>query len=294
MKLLNGKSLAATIRGEIAEEVKQFEAKGYRAPKLVAVLVGHDGPSETYVNAKVRDCAQVGYSSEARRLPEQTTEKALLELVAELNADEEVDGFIVQLPLPAHINANDVLQKIHPSKDVDGFHPENIGRMALSLPGFVPATPAGIVEMLRREEIETSGKLCVVIGRSKIVGMPMSLLMSQNTDTGNCTVIQTHSRTKNLEKLCAQADILIAALGRPGFVKQHMVKDGAVVIDVGISRVEDASRKKGYALKGDVDFENVAPKCSYITPVPGGVGPMTRTSLLTNTLKAYKRKMGLN
>ena len=288
--VLDGKQLAATIRQEVQEKVAEFTAKGFRQPKLVAVLVGDDGPSETYVNAKVLDCQQVGFLSDAIRLPAQTTESELLALVKQLNDDHTVDGFIVQLPLPKHIDEQKVLMAIKPSKDVDGFHPENIGRMALDLPSFIPATPAGILEMLKRYNVPTEGKLCVVIGRSKIVGMPMSLLMSKNKFPGNCTVIQTHSRTSNLKELCAQADILIAALGRPEFVTADMVKEGATVIDVGISRISDASRTRGYRIVGDVKFEEVASKCQFISPVPGGVGPMTRTALLTNTFKAYQSK----
>lgn len=288
--VLDGKELAATIRQEVRQKVAHFMAKGIRPPKLVAVLVGEDGPSETYVNAKVRDCEQVGFLSDALRLPAQTSEAELLKLVEQLNEDPEVDGFIVQLPLPQHIDEQKILMAIDPKKDVDGFHPENIGRMALDLPSFIPATPAGIIEMLQRYEVPTEGKLCVVIGRSKIVGMPMSLLMGKNKYPGNCTVIQTHSRTANLKELCAKADILIAALGRPEFVTADMVKEGATVIDVGISRIADASKTRGYRIVGDVEFTQVAPKCRYISPVPGGVGPMTRTALLTNTLKAYQRQ----
>lgn len=288
--VLDGKELAATIRQEVRQKVAQYTAKGIRPPKLVAVLVGEDGPSETYVNAKVRDCEQVGFLSDAIRLPTQTTEAELLKLVEQLNDDPTVDGFIVQLPLPQHIDEQKILMAIDPNKDVDGFHPENIGRMALDLPSFIPATPAGILEMLQRYEVPTEGKLCVVIGRSKIVGMPMSLLMGKNKYPGNCTVIQTHSRTADLKELCAKADILIAALGRPEFVTADMVKEGATVIDVGISRMADASKARGYRIVGDVKFAEVASKCQYISPVPGGVGPMTRTALLTNTLKAYQRQ----
>lgn len=288
MEILDGKQLAQTIRTEIKEEISLLVNSGQRAPKLVAVLVGEDGPSQTYVNAKVKDCQEVGYLSEAIRLSADTSEEKLMQVVEGLNQDSSVDGFIVQLPLPKHIDEQKITQAIHPEKDVDGFHPENIGKMALGLEGFVPATPAGIVELIKRAGIDTTGMNCVVIGRSNIVGMPMSILMGKNANPGNCTVVQCHSRTKNLNELCAQADIIIAALGRPNFVTSDMVKEGAVIIDVGISRVEDPSKKRGYRLVGDVNYEEVKDKCSYITPVPGGVGPMTRTALLMNTLRAYK------
>lgn len=291
MELLDGKALAGVIRSEIREEVGHLISKGQRPPKLVAVLVGNDGPSQTYVRAKEKDCTEVGFDSEVLHLSEDVSEDELLDTVDRLNEDAGVDGFIVQLPLPSDMNDQRILEAIRPDKDVDGFHPENVGKMALGLQGFVPATPAGIVELLRRHEIDTEGKLCVVIGRSSIVGMPMALLMGKNAQPGNCTVVQTHSRTKDLKGICAQADILIAALGHPSFVGEEMVKEGAVVIDVGISRLEDPARKSGYRLVGDVDFEAVAQKCSYITPVPGGVGPMTRTALLQNTLQAYYQQL---
>jgi len=294
MEIISGIALSRVIKEEIKQEVSGFLEKGIRKPKLVAVLVGSDGPSQTYVNAKVKDCLQVGFESEAIRLDESTSEKDLLECVNRLNADSLVDGFIVQLPLPKAIDETKVLMAIDPSKDVDGFHPVNIGNMALGLPGFVPATPAGVLEMLRRSGIETSGKHCVIIGRSKIVGMPLSILLARNANPGNCTVTLTHSRTKNLDEICRAADILIAALGKPGFIKADMVKEGAVIIDVGISRVETDTNEKGYLIQGDVDFNSVSQKARFISPVPGGVGPMTRSSLLTNTLKAYKRSFKLD
>jgi methylenetetrahydrofolate dehydrogenase (NADP+)/methenyltetrahydrofolate cyclohydrolase len=281
MQLLDGKALAGTVKNEIREEVGQLLSQGRRPPKLVAVLVGSDGPSQTYVGAKEKDCTEVGFDSEVLHLSKDVSEAELMDTVGRLNEDAGVDGFIVQLPLPSHMNDQRILEAIRA---------ENVGKMALGLEGFVPATPAGIVELLKRHQIDTEGKLCVVIGRSSIVGMPMALLMGKNAQPGNCTVVQTHSRTKDLKGICAQADILIAALGRPCFVGEEMVKQGAVVIDVGISRIEDPAQKTGFRLVGDVDFEVVAHKCSYITPVPGGVGPMTRTALLQNTLKAYYRR----
>jgi methylenetetrahydrofolate dehydrogenase (NADP+) / methenyltetrahydrofolate cyclohydrolase len=293
MEIISGIALSRTIKEEIKQEVSTFLAKGLRRPKLVAVLVGSDGPSQTYVNAKVKDCHQVGFESEAVRLDENTSEEVLLAWVEKLNADPSVDGFIVQLPLPKGIDESKVLLAIDPAKDVDGFHPVNIGNMALGLPGFVPATPAGVIQMLKRSGIDTSGKHCVIIGRSKIVGMPLSILLARNSNPGNCTVTLTHSRTKNLKEICKEADILIAALGKPGFIKADMIKAGAVIIDVGISRVETDTNEKGYIIQGDVDFDSVSEKVGFISPVPGGVGPMTRTSLLTNTLTAYKRSFNL-
>lgn len=290
MKILDGKATAAQIREELKVEVKDLLRLNKRVPGLAAVLVGNDGASQTYVNAKVRDCAEIGFNSELIKLEASISEYDLLKKVEELNNDPKIDGFIVQLPLPDHIDENKVISAINPTKDVDGFHPENFGRMALDLPTFVSATPQGIVELLRRYKINTEGKHCVVMGRSNIVGSPVSILMSRNDNPGNATVTLVHSRTVNLKEITRTADILIAAIGRPGLVNKDMVKKGAVVIDVGMTRVDDTSKKKGYRLAGDVNFEEVKPVASYITPVPGGVGPMTRASLLLNTFKAYKRK----
>lgn len=289
MVLIDGKKVAAEIKAEIAEEVKKLKELGAKTPHLAAVLVGHDGGSETYVAYKIKDCESVGYKSSLHRYEDDVTEEELLAKVQELNKDEDVDGFIVQLPLPAHISEQKVIEAIDPKKDVDGFHPINVGRMVIGLPTFVSATPDGIVELLKRYNIETSGKNCVVIGRSNIVGRPMSVLMSQKAM--NTTVTVAHSRTKNLKEVCASADILIAAIGSPEFVKGDMVKDGAVVIDVGTTRVPSNETKSGFRLKGDVKFDEVAEKCSYITPVPGGVGPMTRVSLLKNTLLAATKQI---
>lgn len=288
MILIDGKKTSDEIKKEIAEEVKQIVASGKRAPHLAAVLVGHDGGSESYVAYKIKDCAEVGFRSTLIRFEDDVTEEELLAKVAELNADDELDGFIVQLPLPKHISEQKIIEAIDSKKDVDGFTPENVGRMVLGLPAFLSATPFGIVELLKRYQIPTSGKNCVIVGRSNIVGRPMSILMSQKGI--NATVTVAHSQTKNLEKVCAEADILIAALGSPGFIKANMVKEGAVVIDVGTTRVPSSETKSGFKLKGDVVFDEVAPKCSYITPVPGGVGPMTRVSLLQNTLLAAKMR----
>jgi methylenetetrahydrofolate dehydrogenase (NADP+)/methenyltetrahydrofolate cyclohydrolase len=288
MILIDGKKTADEIKKEIAEEVKQIVASGKRAPHLAAVLVGHDGGSETYVAFKIKDCEEVGFRSTLVRFEDDVTEEELLAKVDELNMDEELDGFIVQLPLPKHISEQKVIEAIDSRKDVDGFHPENVGRLVLGLPAFLSATPYGIVELLKRYQIPTSGKNCVIVGRSNIVGRPLSILMSLKAV--NATVTVAHSQTKNLDKVCAEADILIAALGAPEFIKADMVKEGAVVIDVGTTRVSAPETKSGFRLKGDVKFDEVAPKCSYITPVPGGVGPMTRVSLLQNTLLAAKRK----
>jgi len=287
MILIDGKKTADEIKKEIAEEVKLIVASGKRAPHLAAVLVGHDGGSETYVAFKIKDCEEVGFRSSLVRFDDDVTEDALLAKVAELNADADLDGFIVQLPLPKHISEQKIIEAIDPRKDVDGFHPENVGRLVLGMPAFLSATPFGIIELLKRYQIPTSGKNCVIVGRSNIVGRPLSILMSQKSV--NATVTVAHSRTKDLEKVCAEADILIAALGSPEFIKANMVKDGAVVIDVGTTRVNAPETKSGWRLKGDVKFDEVAPKCSYITPVPGGVGPMTRVSLLQNTLLAAKK-----
>lgn len=290
MQLIDGKATAKAIKLEIKAEVESLLAAGHRPPHLAAILVGHDGGSETYVAYKIKDCEEVGFRSTLVRFEEDVEEKVLLEKIRELNQDEGLDGFIVQLPLPGHITEQNVLECIDPLKDVDGFHPVNVGRTVIGLPSYVSATPFGIVELLKRYQVETSGKSCVVVGRSNIVGRPMSILMSQKSM--NATVTVAHSRTKNLEELCASADILIAALGAPGFIKANMVKQGAVVIDVGTTRVPSTETKSGFRLKGDVVFDEVAPKCSYITPVPGGVGPMTRVSLLSNTLMAAKGNIG--
>jgi methylenetetrahydrofolate dehydrogenase (NADP+)/methenyltetrahydrofolate cyclohydrolase len=288
MILIDGKKTADDIKKEIAAEVDKIVASGKRAPHLAAVLVGHDGGSESYVAFKIKDCAEVGFRSTLIRYEDDVTEAELLAKVAELNSDDELDGFIVQLPLPKHISEQKVIEAIDSKKDVDGFTPENVGRMVLGLPAFLSATPFGIVELLKRYHVPTSGKNCVVVGRSNIVGRPMSILMSQKGI--NATVTVAHSQTKDLEKVCAEADILIAALGSPGFIKANMVKEGAVVIDVGTTRVPAPDTKSGFRLKGDVVFDEVAPKCSFITPVPGGVGPMTRVSLLQNTLLAARLK----
>ena len=291
MKLIDGKETSKVIRREIAEEVKKLLKEGGKLPHLAAVLVGHDGGSESYVKGKMRACEEVGFKSSLIRYETDVTEEELLSKVHELNEDPDVDGFIVQLPLPDHISEQKVIEAIDPEKDVDGFHPQNVGRMAIGLPAFVSATPQGIMELLKRYEIETEGKHCVVVGRSNIVGRPMSILMSQKGYPGNATVTVCHSRTPNIEEICRQADILIAAIGAPGFVKEDMVKKGAVVIDVGTTRMPSTKTKSGWKLRGDVDFDNVAPKTSYISPVPGGVGPMTITSLIINTLKAAKKEI---
>ena len=292
-EILDGKGLSQKIKEEIAIEVTDWVAQGHCRPHLAAVLVGQDGASRTYVDHKVKSCAQVGFESTLIERAADVSQQELLEIVAKLNADPSIDGFIVQLPLPDHIDDQAVIEAVSPSKDVDGFHPSNIGNLALGLPGFVTATPAGIMTLLDRSGIETAGKHAVVIGRSSIVGTPMSLLLSRSGNPGNCTVTLCHSRTQDLAAHCRRADILVAAVGRPGMVKADMVKEGAVVIDVGITRVEDPSAKRGFRLKGDVDFADVAPKCSWITPVPGGVGPMTIVSLLNNTLAAARRSAAL-
>lgn len=286
MILIDGKKTADDIKKEIAAEVQKIVASGKRAPHLAAVLVGHDGGSETYVAFKIKDCGEVGFRSTLIRFEDDVTESELIAKVHELNNDPELDGFIVQLPLPKHISEQKIIEAIDSRKDVDGFHPENVGRLVLGLPAFLSATPYGIVELLKRYQIPTSGKNCVIVGRSNIVGRPLSILMSQKAV--NATVTVAHSQTKNLKQVCADADILIAALGSPEFIKADMVKEGAVVIDVGTTRVDAPETKSGWRLKGDVKFDEVAPKCSYITPVPGGVGPMTRVSLLQNTLLAAK------
>ena len=291
MILLDGLATSQQIKQEIAVEVQHLKAQGHRPPHLAAVLVGENGASLTYVNAKVKACEQVGFQSTLVRRDGDISESDLLELVKELNSNPDIDGYIIQLPLPSHINEHNVLLAIDPIKDVDGFHPENVGRMALGLPCYLPATPAGIIELLKRYNVPTVGKHCVVIGRSHIVGLPMSILLQRNGYPGNCTVTITHSKTTNLNELCRQADIIVAALGKPEFLKADMVKEGAVVIDVGITRLADPSKKSGFRLAGDVDFAGVSGKCSFITPVPGGVGPMTIVSLLMNTLEARKRQI---
>ncbi len=287
MQLIDGKKTSQDIRAEIAEEVKEIVANGGKRPHLAAVLVGNDGGSMTYVNAKVKACKEVGFESTLIKKEDNITEEELLQIVDDLNNDADIDGFIVQLPLPKHISEDKVTEAIDPKKDVDGFHPVNVGRLVVGLPTFVSATPYGITQLLKRYNVETSGKNCVVLGRSNIVGRPMSILMSQKDM--NCTVTVAHSRTQNLKEVCASADILIAAIGSPEFVTADMVKEGATVIDVGTTRVPSSETKSGWRLKGDVKFEEVAPKCNFITPVPGGVGPMTIVSLLSNTLLAGKK-----
>lgn len=286
--LLDGKKTASLIKLEIAEEVAGRAKSGRKIPHLAAILVGNNGSSETYVNNKVKDCAEVGFKSTIIRLNNETSEQELLDKITELNDNPDIDGFIVQLPLPAHISENKIIETIDPEKDADGFHPVNIGKMVIGLPGYLPATPYGIIELLKRYRIETSGKECVVIGRSNIVGRPLSILLSQKGMDATVTVV--HSRTRDIKSHLNKADIIIAALGSPGFVKADMVKPGAVVIDVGTTRIPSQEAKSGWKLAGDVDFENVAPKCSYISPVPGGVGPMTRVALLRNTLLAVRNK----
>ena len=287
MEILDGKQTAEKIKREIAVEVQKWVATGKRAPHLVAILVGNDGASETYVAHKERDCAEVGISSTVLRFNNFVSEEELLFAIGKINADSGADGLIVQLPLPKHIDEQKIISSIDPDKDVDGFHPVNVGKMALGLPAFAPATPDGILDLIKRYQIETKGKHCVVLGRSNIVGRPFANMILHKGYPGDCTVTVCHSRTPNIKELCIQADIVVAALGVPRFLKEDMVREGAVVIDVGITRVP-ADTKSGFHLVGDVDFEHVAPKCSFITPVPGGVGPMTRVSLLKNTLKAAK------
>ena len=286
MQLIDGKKVADEIKAEIAAEVAERVARGERRPHLAAVLVGHDGGSETYVAHKVKACGQCGFESTLIRREDDVTEEELLDIVARLNEDPSVDGYIVQLPLPKHIDEQRIIEAIDPKKDVDGFHPVNVGRMSIGLPCFVSATPAGIMELLKRYGVDTRGKHCVVLGRSNIVGKPVASLMMQKAVPGNATVTVCHSATPDLKEHCRRADIIIAALGQPGFVTADMVKPGAVIIDVGTTRVADSSKKSGFRLSGDVDFDNVAPLCSYITPVPGGVGPMTICSLMRNTLLA--------
>lgn len=284
MTVIDGKQTAADIRQEIAADVQKMAQAGKRAPHLVAILVGNDGASETYVNSKVKDCEEVGFTSSLFRYPSSVQESELLEKIEEINKDDSIDGMIVQLPLPEHISEKKVTETIDPRKDVDGFHPMNVGRMVLNLPAFISATPYGIILLLEKYGIETSGKHCVVVGRSNIVGRPMSVLMSRSSKVGNCTVTVCHSRTKNINEFTKEADILIAAIGKPEFITADMVKEGAIVIDVGLTRVASTETKSGYKLKGDVKYDEVAAKSSFITPVPGGVGPMTRVALLKNTL----------
>lgn len=289
--IVSGKEVSDKIKEEIAVEVEKIKANGGKTPHLAAVLVGDDGASRTYVNAKVKACEKVGFKSSLVKLEEDATEEQLLAAIEKLNNDVDVDGFIVQLPLPKHINEQKVTEAISPDKDVDGFHPVSLGKMLLHLPSFLPATPYGIIQMLKHYNIPTEGKHCVVIGRSHIVGSPMSVLMARNDYPGNSTVTLTHSRTQNLKEITASADILIVAIGKPEFVTADMVKEGATVIDVGIHRIEDVTKKSGFKLLGDVKFDEVAPKCAFISPVPGGVGPMTIASLLKNTLLAADKEL---
>ncbi|HEX8516518.1 MAG TPA: bifunctional methylenetetrahydrofolate dehydrogenase/methenyltetrahydrofolate cyclohydrolase FolD [Bacteroidia bacterium] len=289
--IIDGKAISEDIQNEIAIEVQAIAEQGGKIPHLAAVLVGSDGASETYVGSKVKTCEKIGFRSTLIRLPETVSEADLLDTINKLNADNEIDGYIIQLPLPKHINEQKVIEAVDPKKDVDGFHPQSVGRMALNLPTYLPATPYGIIQLLERYNIETAGKHCVVIGRSNIVGSPMSILMARNALPGNCTVTLTHSRTKNLKEFTLLADIIIVALGKPEFLTADMVKDGVVVIDVGITRMPSDKTKSGYKLFGDVKYDEVAAKASFITPVPGGVGPMTIASLLMNTLKASKQEV---
>ncbi len=291
MILIDGKKIAAEIKAEITQEVDQMVKAGLKRPHLAAILVGHDGGSETYVSHKVKDCEEVGFTSTLIRFEENVAEDDLLKKIHELNSDPDIDGFIVQLPLPKHISENKIIESISPAKDVDGFHPVNLGRMVIGIPSYISATPAGILDLISRYKIETMGKHVVVIGRSNIVGKPVSLLLARKATPGNCTVTICHSRSRNIPEICRQADILIAAIGQPEFVVADMVKEGAVVIDVGTTRVASNETKSGYKLKGDVKFDEVSPKTSFITPVPGGIGPMTRVSLLKNTLLAAKKEI---
>ena len=290
MQVIDGIRISSEIKQELAIQVIERKAQGKKIPHLAAILVGNDGASMSYVNAKVKACEEIGFESTLIRYDSSVSEEILLAKVLALNLDKSIDGFIVQLPLPSQIDELKITQAIDPTKDVDGFHPQNLGNMVVSLPGFLPATPMGILELIKRMKIETEGKNCVIIGRSNIVGMPLSIMLGRNSYPGNCTVTLAHSRTKNLSEVCLNADIIIAAIGQPNFIKADMVKKGAVVIDVGTTRVEDSSRERGWRLVGDVDYENVAPLCSYISPVPGGVGPMTIASLMMNTLKALELK----
>ncbi len=291
MKILNGRETSEEVKKEIKIEVEEFSSNQMRAPHLAAILVGNNGASETYVNAKVKACKKVGFNSTLVRLDDLVTEEELCNEIKLINKDNDIDGLIVQLPLPKHLNEQLVTHTISSDKDVDGFHPNNIGRMVLGLDTFLPATPAGILELLKRYQVPTLGKKCVIVGRSNIVGSPLSILMSKNNYPGNCTVTLAHSKTKNLKEICLEADILVSAIGIPNFITSEMVKKGCCVIDVGITRTKSTKTKSGWKLNGDVDYKNVSEKCSYITPVPGGVGPMTIAMLLKNTLVSYKRKM---
>lgn len=293
MQILDGKVASAAVKSSLQQQVQQLISSGKRAPHLAAVLVGNNGASETYVASKVKNCAEIGFASSLIRLENDVTEEALLQTIDDLNNNDDIDGILVQLPLPKHISEQKVIERISPLKDVDGFHPASAGKLVQGLPTFIPATPYGIMLMLEHYNINTKGKHAVIIGRSNIVGRPMSILLSSNLPYGNCTVTICHSHTPNLKEICLQGDIVVAALGRPEFVRADMVKEGAIIIDVGITRVEDATAKKGFRIKGDVAFDEVAPKASYITPVPGGVGLMTIAGLLQNTLQAYKERLGL-
>jgi len=290
MEILNGKIVSQHIKNEIKSVVDNFILDGVRVPHLAAILVGNNGASETYVASKIKNCEEIGFKSSLIRLNENVVEQELIEAIIQLNNDNSVDGILVQLPLPAHFDEQKIINLINPNKDVDGFSPVSIGKMVLGMPTFIPATPYGVMLMLEHYNIETSGKHAVIIGRSNIVGRPMSILLSQSSKYGNCTVTVCHSRTKNIKEICLTADIIVAAIGIPEFVKSDMVKDGSVVIDVGITRVKDESKKSGFSIKGDVDFDAVSPKCSFISPVPGGVGLMTIAALLKNTLNAYNQQ----
>jgi methylenetetrahydrofolate dehydrogenase (NADP+)/methenyltetrahydrofolate cyclohydrolase len=292
MQLLEGNKVSEQIIAEIAEYTQRCKSAGNRVPHLAAILVGDDGASKTYVAAKVRACERAGMDSTLIEFPRDITEVKLLQTIHELNARNDIDGYIVQLPLPKHIDEARVIEAIHPDKDVDGFHPQNLGKMMLSQESFIPATPKGIIELLRRYHIDTVGKHCVVLGRSHIVGLPVAILMQRNMNLGNATVTIVHSKSKDVEEICRRADILIVATGRPEMVTAHMVKPGAVIVDVGITRIADESKKSGFRLAGDVNFSEVSPLCSFITPVPGGVGPMTIAALLQNTMQAHERRGG--
>ncbi len=290
MQILDGKKASQAIRDELKIEVAQLSAEGKKIPHLAAILVGNNGASSTYVAAKVKACEEVGFKSTLIHYEDTISETKLLDKIRDLNSDPDIDGILVQLPLPKHISDEEVINSIDPDKDVDGFHPINVGYMVQGLPTFVPATPHGIMLLLEHFKVDTKGKHAVVVGRSNIVGRPMSILLSGNSNPGNCTVTICHSQTKNIKDFCLQADIIVAALGKPDFITADMVKEGAIVIDVGITRVEDATKKSGFKLKGDVDYDNVAPKCSWITPVPGGVGPMTIAALMKNTFRSCSQK----
>jgi len=291
LEILDGKGFASILKAEMAKEVAMMKSNGMKIPHLAAILVGNNGSSETYVSNKVKACKEIGFNSSIFRYPDTISEKELMEIINKINENDDIDGYIVQLPLPEHITENKIINAIKPSKDVDGFHPENAGRMIKNLPCYIAATPYGIIKLIEHYKIETKGKHCVVVGRSNIVGTPISILMSRDTYPGNCTVTLCHSKTQNIYEYTREADILIVALGKPGFIKADMVKEGAVIVDVGLTRVEDNTKKSGFALKGDVDYNEVAPKCSFITPVPGGVGPMTIVALLENSLKAARKEV---